>query len=352
MTLAAQLLAWYYKQGRDLPWRRDKDAYKIWVSEIMLQQTRVEAVKGYYARWLDRFPTPAALASASEQEVLTYWQGLGYYSRARHLLAGVREVCAEYGGRVPDDPALIQQLPGVGGYTAGAIASIAYNQVAPAVDGNVLRIFSRLFCLEGDIAKAATKREVERLVMQHIPRQWPGDFNQALMDLGAMVCIPRRPRCEVCPLAALCEAYRREVQDMLPVRAPKKAPQRVTLAAGVVQRAGAFLVQQRPATGLLAGMWEFPATEIAAGDMAAEQLREKFRSELFQTVSIGEKIFHCQHTFSHRHWDIAFYRCRWLAGAEPGNQACWLSKTALLSVPWAGPHHKMALALGESPANQ
>ncbi len=350
--LATPLLAWYYKNGRDLPWRRDKDAYKIWVSEIMLQQTRVEAVKDYYERWLERFPTPAVLAQASEQEVLTYWQGLGYYSRARNLLAGVREVCAEYGGQVPDDPALIQQLPGVGSYTAGAIASIAYNQVAPAVDGNVLRIFSRLFCLEEDITRMATKRAVERLVMQHIPRQWPGDFNQALMDLGAMICIPRRPRCPECPLADLCEAYRREVQDMLPVRAPKKAPQLVTLAAGVVQRDGNFLVRQRPATGLLAGMWEFPAAEIGAGDIAAAQLREAFRSALLQTVSIEEKLFHCQHTFSHRQWDITFYRCQWLAGDEPGVQACWLSKTALGTVPWAGPHHKMALALSEGLYNK
>ncbi|QDR79965.1 Adenine DNA glycosylase [Sporomusa termitida] len=352
MTLATQLLAWYYKNGRDLPWRRDKDAYKIWVSEIMLQQTRVEAVRDYYTRWLDRFPTPAALAQASEQEVLTYWQGLGYYSRARHLLAGVREVCAEYGGRVPDNPALIQRLPGVGEYTAGAIASIAYNQVAPAVDGNVLRIFSRLFCLEEDIAKTATKRAVERLVMQHISRQCPGDFNQALMDLGAMICIPRRPRCPLCPLADLCEAYRREVQDMLPVRAPKKAPQLVTLAAGVVQRAGKFLVQQRPATGLLAGMWEFPATEMGAGDVAAAQLREKFRCELQQTVEIEEKILQCRHTFSHRQWDIAFYRCQWLAGDKLREQACWLGKTELGTVPWAGPHHKMALALAERLPNK
>ncbi|MDF2571340.1 MAG: mutY 1 [Sporomusa sp.] len=265
MTLALQLLDWYYQNARDLPWRNDKNAYKIWVSEIMLQQTRVEVVKDYYKRWIERFPTLEALAEASEQEVLNYWQGLGYYSRARNLLLGVREVCADYGGRVPEDASSIQKLPGVGEYTAGAIASIAYNQPAPAVDGNVLRIFSRLFCLDGDIAKTATKREIDRLIRKHISSRCPGDFNQALMDLGAMICIPRRPRCQLCPLTNLCEAYEREVQDMLPVRLPKKAPQLVMLAAGVVQKDGKYLVRQRPKTGLLAGMWEFPSVEVVEG---------------------------------------------------------------------------------------
>ncbi|HWR08066.1 A/G-specific adenine glycosylase [Sporomusa sp.] len=345
MTLATKLLDWYDKNGRDLPWRKDKDAYKIWVSEIMLQQTRVEAVKDYYSRWLDRFPTLAALAQASEQEVLNYWQGLGYYSRARNLLAGVREVCSEYGGKVPDNPATIRRLPGVGEYTAGAIASIAYNQVAPAIDGNVLRIFSRLFCLDGDITKSATKREIDRLIRQNISDQYPGDFNQALMDLGAMICIPRRPRCQLCPLINLCEAYAREVQDMLPVRAPKKAPQLVVLAAGVMLRNGKYLVQQRPETGLLAGMWEFPTIEVIEGDVAAERLKAAFWNELRQSVSIKEEIFHCHHTFSHRKWDISFYQCEWLAGDALKDKACWLSSSELRSVPWAGPNHKVALWL-------
>lgn len=342
MSLASQLLHWYYENARDLPWRRDKDAYKIWVSEIMLQQTRVEAVKGYYQRWIERFPTPEVLAEASEQEVLQYWQGLGYYSRARNLLAGVREVCAAYGGNVPNDPDLIKRLPGVGEYTAGAIASIAYNRRVPAVDGNVLRIFSRLFCLEGDITKQATKREIAALIRQHMPDQFPGDFNQALMDLGAMVCIPRNPRCQLCPLSNLCEGYLRDVQNVLPVRPIKKQPLLVQLVAGLVLRDGHYLVRQRPATGLLAGMWEFPAMELD-GKTPAECLIAGFRKELKQEICVGEREFHYIHTFSHRKWDISFYRCQWLNGTPLLTESRWLHADELTSVPWAGPHHKVAL---------
>ncbi|SDE52052.1 A/G-specific adenine glycosylase [Sporomusa acidovorans] len=350
MTLASQLLAWYNHNARKLPWRNDKDAYKIWVSEIMLQQTRVEAVKDYYARWMERFPTMAVLAKASEQEVLSYWQGLGYYSRARNLLSGVREVCAAYGGEVPAEQTAIQNLPGVGEYTAGAIASIAYNRPVPAIDGNVLRIFSRLFCLEEDIARPATKREVRRLVCQHMSVEYPGDFNQALMDLGAMVCIPRHPRCENCPLTNLCEAYEREVQDTLPVRSPKKAPLLVKMAAGLVFKEESFLVRQRPAAGLLAKMWEFPAIELTGEEDAAEQLQAGFEQELCQNVQVEKKIFHYIHTFSHRQWDISFYQCEWLGGGELPSAARWLSPADFMSIPWAGPHRKVALACKKTPS--
>lgn len=345
MILATQLLDWYYQQGRDLPWRTDKDAYKIWVSEIMLQQTRVEAVKEYYRRWIERFPTPAALAAASEEEVLRYWQGLGYYSRVRNLLAGVREVCAEYDGQVPDQPDTIRSLPGVGDYTAGAIASIAYNRRAPAVDGNVLRIFSRLFYITEDISKQAVKREVQRLVLAHMPNHCPGDFNQALMDLGAMVCIPRRPRCALCPLTNFCEAFAREVQDTLPVRRVKKTPLLVNLTAALVLHEEKYLVHQRPSTGLLAGMWEFPAIELTADLPEIEQLQASLRREFGQEVEVCEKKFHFIHTFSHRKWDISFYECRRLAGQALPETAAWLSHTDLAGVPWAGPHLKVAQAL-------
>ncbi|WP_371380991.1 A/G-specific adenine glycosylase [Sporomusa aerivorans] len=345
MTLAAQLLDWYYKNARDLPWRKDTDAYKIWVSEIMLQQTRVEAVKGYYKRWMERFPTPEILAQASEQEVLHYWQGLGYYSRARNLLTGVKEVCAVYNGKVPADEAVIQSLPGVGEYTAGAIASIAYNRPAPAIDGNVLRIFSRLFCLREDIARQTTKREVRRLVQRHIPGQCPGDFNQALMDLGAAVCIPLRPRCQLCPLTNLCKAYELDIQDTLPVRAPKKQPLLVVLAAGLILYNGHYLVRQRPETGLLAGMWEFPAVELTDEQAAASELKETLWQECRQQVNVGTRQYHYIHTFSHRKWDIAFYECQWLSGEALPERTAWLSADELSTVPWAGPHHKVAVAL-------
>ena len=349
MTLASQLLDWYYRSARDLPWRTEKDAYKIWVSEIMLQQTRVEAVKNYYMRWIERFPTLEALAESSEEEVLTYWQGLGYYSRARNLLAGVQKVCSDYGGRVPDNPVAILSLPGVGEYTAGAIASIAYSQAIPAIDGNVLRIFSRLFCLEGDITKQETKRQINYLVMQHMSVQHPGDFNQALMDLGAMVCIPKQPRCEGCPLTNLCEAYAREVQNTLPVRPVKKAPNLVRLTAGLILREEHYLVHKRPATGLLARMWEFPVFEITESDIDVERLAEGLRKKYHQEVRIKEHACDYVHIFSHRKWDISFYHCEWLSGQPLPADTSWLPLSELMSVPWAGPHYKVALTCKKTP---
>jgi A/G-specific adenine glycosylase len=347
MTLAAQLLHWYRTNARDLPWRKDKDAYKIWVSEIMLQQTRVEAVKEYYKRWMERFPTPKALAQSSEQEVLACWQGLGYYSRARNLLLGVRKVCTEYGGIVPNDAARIQKLPGVGEYTAGAIASIAFDQRTPAIDGNVLRIFSRLFCLNEDIAKQSAKRKIKDLLHQYMPVRECGDFNQALMDLGAMICIPRKPRCPLCPLTNLCEAYEKEVQDVLPVKEPKKPPQKIMLVAGIIKRERTFLVQQRPAAGLLAGMWEFPTVEITAEETAMQALEDAVWNQLNQKIHVENKNSHYLHTFSHRQWDISFYHCEWLTGHDLPPNACWSDLKSINNIPWAGPHHKVAIKLSK-----
>ncbi len=346
MPLADELLKWYDKNARELPWRNDKDAYKIWVSEVMLQQTRVEVVKDYYKRWMERFPTPEILAQTSEQEVLKYWQGLGYYSRARHLLSGVREVCAIYGGKVPEDQTKVQELPGVGEYTAGAILSIAYNKRTPAVDGNVLRIFSRLFCITEDIMKQATKRAVYRLVREHMSIERPGDFNQALMDLGATVCVPQKPRCHLCPLTGFCEAYAQEIQDTLPIRAPKKEPVLMQLAAGIVVRDDYYLVRQRPSSGLLSGMWEFPTLEVMENGVPTEQLKGWLQDELKQDVQIGKEIFHYVHKFSHRTWDISFYQCHWQAGGKIPEKTYWLSSPELAGLPWAGPHRKVARALG------
>ncbi|MBP2645174.1 MAG: mutY 1 [Firmicutes bacterium] len=345
MTLASQLLTWYYENARDLPWRQNNDAYKVWVSEIMLQQTRVEAVKNYYTRWMERFPTLDTLARSSEQEVLTYWQGLGYYSRARNLLLGVREVCARYDGKVPDNAAEILRLPGVGEYTAGAIASIAYNRPVPAVDGNVLRIFSRLFCIEDDITKQGTKRKIHGLIQNCMPKEQPGNFNQALMDLGSAICIPGHPRCSLCPLTKYCEAYAREVQDVLPVRPPRKQPLHVTLASGIVKNGESLLVRQRPSTGLLAKMWEFPSIELEKNSAPSAMLPALIKADLAQEIVLGQKLFHCIHTFSHRKWDITFFDCRWLDGGALPPFARWLPISEITSLPWAGPHLKAAAAL-------
>ncbi|MDR3561208.1 MAG: A/G-specific adenine glycosylase [Negativicutes bacterium] len=346
VSLAELLLAWYDGAKRDLPWRRDSDPYKIWVSEIMLQQTRVEAVKPYFERWLERFPTLGELAAADDDEVLRHWQGLGYYSRARHLLAGVREVAASYGGRIPDTREEIRTVPGIGEYTAGAILSMAYGQAEPAVDGNVLRVFSRLFCLEADVATAPAKRRVVELVTEAMPGGRCGDFNQALMDLGATICLPKSPRCSVCPLTTLCCAFDRGDQSLFPVKRKKAPPLPVRVAAAVVERGGSYLVRRRPDKGLLAGMWEFPAVEAGeAGDLRIV-LQTAVGAETGQSILTGEILLELTHTFSHRQWLITFYRCH-LEGESSlsGGGLRWVGIEEWQGLTWAGPHGKMAAFL-------
>ncbi|BBB90475.1 MAG TPA: A/G-specific adenine glycosylase [Methylomusa anaerophila] len=349
MELAKLLLAWYDENKRDLPWRKDKDPYKIWVSEIMLQQTRVEAVKPYYERWLQKYPTLASLAAADDEEVMLSWQGLGYYSRARNLLAGVREVAAAYGGRVPDSREEISRLAGIGDYTAGAILSIAYDKWETAIDGNVLRVFSRLFALEENVSSPAARRRIKKLLEQELPAARPGEFNQALMDLGAAVCIPKVPRCEACPVISICKAFQAGRQKELPVKSRQARPVPVRLAAGVLRFAGRFLLRQRPAKGLLAGMWEFPAVETTADQDDKAALARVFNQQLGQNITVLDRLFACTHTFSHRHWDISFYHCG-LASPEPallpgGSGGRWVGAEDWPQVNFAGPHGKMARKL-------
>ncbi len=350
--LAPLLLNWYDVAKRDLPWRADTDPYKIWVSEIMLQQTRVEAVRTHYQRWLERFPSLACLAAASEDEVLGYWQGLGYYSRARLLLQGVREVQAAYGGRVPDDKAGIMAVAGIGEYTAGAILSIAYDRPEPAVDGNVLRIFSRLHCLEDDIATSMAKHKVGGLVVRAMPARRCGDFNQALMDLGATVCLPKTPRCSACPLNELCCAYAAGVQSDFPRKRKLAPPRQVRLAAAVVEADGCYLLRRRPDKGLLARMWEFPAVEVSLDQDPRPSLEVAVLRETGQNVAAGEKLLELTHTFSHRRWHILFYRCLLLEKAPPtDNRIWWLNPADWAGFVFAGPHRRMAGELfGEAAA--
>ncbi|MBO7743719.1 A/G-specific adenine glycosylase, partial [Paenibacillus sp. MWE-103] len=257
-----ELLHWYLANKRDLPWRMNRDPYRVWVSEIMLQQTRVDTVIPYYERFMAKFPTAAALAEAPEPEVLKCWEGLGYYSRARNLQAGAKEVVARHGGAVPDDRDAVAALRGVGPYTTGAIMSIAFNRPEPAVDGNVMRVLSRYFCLEEDIAKPSTRVGIEKLAASLIPEGAAGDFNQALMELGALVCTPKSPGCLTCPVMRHCEGRMAGKEHELPVKSKAKPPRRETriaaLVAGSGANAGKLLVRRRPDSGLLAQMWELP----------------------------------------------------------------------------------------------
>ena len=257
--LPIPLLVWFEETARDLPWRGSPTAYEVWVSEIMLQQTRVAAVMDYYRRFMDAVPTVAELARIPDEQLMKLWQGLGYYSRARNLKKAAVQIVEQFGGEFPSRYEDIRALPGVGDYTAGAIASIAFGQAVPAVDGNVLRVFSRLCADDSDIMLPATRRNVSLRLGDIIPTAQPGQFNQALMELGATVCLPNgAPLCERCPAAQFCLARQRGLTDKLPVKAPQK-PRRVEQRTVFLIFFGdKVALRRRPAKGLLAGLWEFP----------------------------------------------------------------------------------------------
>ncbi|PWA08774.1 A/G-specific adenine glycosylase [Pueribacillus theae] len=308
-TFQKDLLSWFSRHKRDLPWRRTKDPYHIWVSEIMLQQTRVETVIPYFERFLEEFPTIEALAEAGEEKVLKAWEGLGYYSRARNLQTAVREVKESYGGVVPDTEDEIATLKGVGPYTAGAILSIAYNKPVPAVDGNVMRVLSRILFIEEDIAKAKTRKIFEQAVREMIPPDSASNFNQALMELGAIVCTPTSPACLLCPVQKECRAFHEGMQEQLPVKAKKKPPKPVKIAVAVLENAkGKFLINRRPKEGLLANLWEFPNCEVEAGKDYKEQLQSFFKNECQLNAVLHEEIMDFDHVFSHIKWELSVFR--------------------------------------------
>ena len=335
--LTQSLLAWYDRVRRDLPWRAETDPYRIWVSEIMLQQTRVETVIPYYLRFLQRFPDMQALAEATDDELMPLWQGLGYYSRARNLHQGVKEVVARYGGQVPDSHEEVLSLPGIGDYTAGAILSIAHNKPEPAIDGNVLRVISRLQKIEEPIEKLQTRRRIDaavRSMMAAVPRY--GDITQALMELGAIVCIPGNPRCDGCPWTEFCLARKDGVQGSLPKKKSPAPVQIVEVSSGILIENGSVLAVKRPAKGLLAGMWEFPSAE------GLQPLCARFQ-ELGREVSVASEWRVLKHTFSHREWRMRIFLCRAVQLPDTTTEgARWMDRKQLAEATWAGPHRKVA----------
>jgi A/G-specific adenine glycosylase len=267
------LLRWYRRNRRDLPWRRTRDPYKIWISEVMLQQTRVAVVRDYYHRWLRAFPTVESLARAPYARVLKLWEGLGYYARAKNLHRAARSICAVFEERSFPKFVKLLELPGIGRYTAAAIASIAFDERVPVVDGNVARVLARIFCIRADVTQSTARSRLWSIAGTLLPQKRPGEFNQALMELGALVCTPAQPRCEVCPMSRVCLAFQRGDAARLPNRGVKRKPMRVNVDAALVRRGRMVLVRRRPARGLLAQMWELPAldpTRFKAGDQLLE----------------------------------------------------------------------------------
>lgn len=297
------LLCWYDGAARNLPWRGTRDPYAIWVSEVMLQQTRVETVIPYYERFLQSFPTPEALAEADEDAVLSHWSGLGYYRRARLLQAGVREVVARYGGKVPEDTERRLALPGVGPYTAGAIGSIAFDKEEPIVDGNVTRVLARVFRIRTPVGSSETTKELWKLAGRLVPGERPGELNQALMELGATVCTPKQPSCDACPIVHACQAHARGEVDALPVPKPRKAPSKLDLTAVVATsgRGNSLRVWLTKADqALFGGLWGVPMSE--------GEPREALREAGLRARLRPEPIGKVEHVLTHRRMQIDVYR--------------------------------------------
>jgi A/G-specific adenine glycosylase len=358
--ISSRLLSWYRDNKRTLPWRvPNPDPYAVWVSEIMLQQTRVETVIPYFEKWMRLFPDINALANASEHDVLNAWEGLGYYSRARNLHKAAKIVAHEHEGELPRDLVALRKLPGIGRYTLGAIASIAFRMDVPALDGNIRRVYARLF----DIAEPADSPSGEnilwKLAEDHLPKGQAGDYNQALMDLGATICIPKNPRCLICPLMEVCEARKNGTQELRPVLKPKKeVPQYVHAAGVIVRRIGReaspngdnppdvhVLLAQRPSQGLLGGMWEFPNGRVngdpAKGLAKALQTGYSLKVRAEPSEPTGKRHLSerktkelgiVQHAYTHFKVTVHAFRCELLSSPNNGNLK-WVSLKELEDYP-------------------
>ena len=327
-NFAETLLYWYDRNRRELPWRENTEPYRVWLSEIMLQQTRIEAAKGYFARFTEALPTVQALAAASEETVLKLWEGLGYYSRARNLHRAARRICGECGGEFPRDYEALRGLPGVGDYTAGAIASIAFGLPEPAVDGNVLRVYARLCGCEENMGTDRVKKSVRECLRPCYAGGRCGDLTSAIMELGEVICVPGTPQCERCPFSSVCEAARTGRQTELPVLPAKKA-RRVEQRTVLLLRCGKKIaLRKRPETGLLAGMWEFPNVpgELTATEAAARVVARGGR--VLRTEPLGEAT----HVFSHIEWHMTGWR---IECAEELPDLVWTDNPAEYALPTA-----------------
>lgn len=322
--ISSALLSWFYDHRRDLPWRTSRTPYSTWISEAMLQQTRVTTVLDYYPRFLERFPSPQDLANASEDLVLKTWEGLGYYSRARNLMRGAKYICENFGGELPAEPDLLLQIPGIGPYMSGAIASLAFDKPVPAVDGNCIRIYCRLHALPLIPSEGATYKEIYSRVKKDIPEETPGDFNEALMDLGSMICTPKTPKCETCPLNDRCSAFLLGKQEDFPIKKEKKTSPVEQHTILKIYIGDKILVRKRPSTGLLAGLYElidlpgnlthkevenwlsenFPSLhtsqEHGNGDSSASSRLEAGAPDI---RTLGKS----RHVFSHLRWEMLGY---------------------------------------------
>jgi A/G-specific adenine glycosylase len=319
--IQTRLLDWSDAGLRDLPWRQNRTPYRVWVSEIMLQQTRVETVIPYFQRWMARFPTIRALAEADLGEALKCWEGLGYYARCRNLHRAAQTVVQEYNGSLPDDRKALLSLPGIGPYTVGALLSLAFGQDAAVLDGNVRRVLSRLYAIDDDPEDAQERRLLRRklwsLAETLVPAGRAGQFNEALMDLGATVCTPRGPRCPHCPLSEVCRAYAVGDPEGYPAPRRRAPTPHYDVTAGVIWRGEQVLIAQRPLDGLLGGMWEFPGGKKEPEETLVECLKRELWEELGIEVEVGQQLTVVRHAYTHFRITVYAFECRYGSSNEP-----------------------------------
>lgn len=333
--LAKLLLGWYTQYARNLPWRDLRDPYAIWISEIMLQQTRVETVIPYFKKWMEIFPGISDLAKASESEVLSAWEGLGYYNRARSLRSSAHKIMKEYDGNLPENLKDLMKLPGIGRYTAGAIASIAFNQNVTTLDGNIRRVFSRIF----DIDEIVNSPEGEKALWDLLERELPfgnaSAFNQALMDLGATICSPKSPQCEICPVITECLARKNGTEQERPILKTKLIQEQFTYLCTIIQKGDDYLLTKRPSSGLLGGLWEFPNERIVSEESDHKELLvHRISSKLGMEVEIDKKYGIIKHAYTHFRQTMHIYNCKWIASfSKMPDQCNWVSRTELLNYP-------------------
>ncbi len=348
---ADALLAWYRGRDRDVPWRAEADPYRIWVAEVMAQQTRLSTVRDYWGDFLERFPDVESLARADRHDVLKAWEGLGYYARARRLHAAAREVVERYGGEVPDDPERLRELPGIGPYTAGAVASLAFGRPEPAVDGNTRRVLCRLLDLP-DPGEAELRDAAGRL-LEARPDD-PADLNQALMDLGGEVCTPTSPSCDLCPLADACLARARGTVDRRPPARGRGELPHHRVALGLVWEEGRLLVQRRPADGMLGGLWEFPGGKVEEGETPREAVRRELREELEIEVEVGPALEPVDHAYSHFRVTLLPFHARRVSGRPRARSAPewrWAGHGELEELAFPTPNRRILAGLDGPPAN-
>ena len=340
----SQLLNWFNENQRPLPWRENQDPYRIWVSEVMLQQTQVNTVLKYYQNFLDRFPTLETLAVADQEDVLKYWEKMGYYARVRNLQRAAQKVVQDFSGEIPSDYKEFRGLPGVGEYIAAAVLSLAFNQPYAVVDGNVKRVLARRLLIDEPVNQSSAKRKFQNLADQHLEHDLPAIYNQAIMELGALICRPQNPLCVECPVRTGCSAFESGRQSDFPVTVKPKTVPQYHLAAGIIFRENQVLIVKRPISGLLGGLWEFPNEKIQKQEKPAQACLRIIRELVGLNVEINQLLTQVKHAYTHFKIIIDVYRCHFIEGEIELNGLAdfrWINFEEFESFPFTGATHKM-----------